>query len=73
MKEAYGKYIGKGLGIDFKQVIFWWKEDGNICCNDENVQLYQYEIEQEYILAVCVERKKHWQNEKIMFVNHREE
>lgn len=73
LKEAYGKYTGKGLGMDFKQIKFCWQEDGRIGCSDEKVLLYQYEIEQEYILSVCVERKEHWQEEKIMFVNKREE
>lgn len=73
LKEAYGKYTGKGLGMDFKQVIFRLQEDGSIQCSDEKVVLYQYEIEQEYVLSVCVERKGHWQEDEIIFVNRQEE
>lgn len=73
LKEAYGKYTGKGLGMDFKQVVFWWQEEGKLQCSDEKVLIYQYEIGQEYILSVCVERNERWQEEKIIFVNSQEE
>ena len=73
LKEAYGKYIGKGLGMDFKEVTFQWQENESIQCSDTKVLLCQYEIEQDYILAVCVEKEEHWQEEEIIFVNKQEE
>lgn len=54
LKEAYGKYTGKGIGENLRQVMFQWKESGDILCSDEKVEMYQWQIEKEYYLAVCV-------------------
>lgn len=73
LKEAYGKYVGKGLGIDFKKVTFTWRENGEIQCSDKKVRLYQCEIDQEYILSVCLEKKENWKEESIQIARVQEE
>lgn len=57
LKEAYGKYTGKGLSMDFKKIMFHWEEDGEIISNDSQVKFFQWEINQEYYLALCVDSK----------------
>ena len=56
LKEAYGKYTGKGLGTDFKKVQFRWDDCGNIYCSDEEVHVFQREVEEDYILSLCVKK-----------------
>lgn len=54
LKEAYGKYTGKGIGENLSKIVFQWNDSGDISCSDEKVAVYQWQIE-EYYLAVCVE------------------
>lgn len=56
LKEAYGKYTGKGLGTDFKMVQFQWDEQGNIFCSDEEINVFQKAVEENYILSLCVRK-----------------
>lgn len=56
LKEAYGKYTGKGLGTDFKKVRFRWDDCGDIYCSDEEVYVFQREVEEDYILSLCVKK-----------------
>lgn len=56
LKEAYGKYTGQGLGTDFKKVQFQWDDEENIFCSDEQVKVFQREIEESYILSLCVKK-----------------
>lgn len=56
LKEAYGKYTGQGLGTEFKRVQFHWDEDGNIFCSDAQVNVFQREIEKDYILSLCIQK-----------------
>lgn len=72
LKEAYGKYTGKGLGTDFREVQFRWDSCENIYCSDEDVKVFQQEIEEDYILSLCVrktsgnhELTNKWINDKI--------
>lgn len=72
LKEAYGKYTGKGLGTDFRKLQFRWDSCGNIYCSDEDVKVFQQEIEEDYILSLCVRRTSgnheltnKWINDKI--------
>lgn len=60
MKEAYGKYMEKGLAMDLKRIVFSWQEDGSVICNDENVKVCQWEIDEEYILSLCIEPQADW-------------
>lgn len=62
LKEAYGKYTGKGLGTDFKKVQFHWEDSGEIYCSDEEVNVFQRELEDDYILALCI---KNVENHKL--------
>lgn len=57
LKEAYGKYTGKGLSMDFKEIMLYWREDGEIFSNDSTVRFFQWEINQEYYLALCVDSR----------------
>ena len=54
LKEAYGKYTGTGIGENLKQIIFQWNELGEIACSDEEVRMFQWCLEEQYYLAVCV-------------------
>lgn len=56
LKEAYGKYTGEGLGTDFKNVKFKWDDNGNIFCSDDKVNIFQKELEENYILSLCVKK-----------------
>lgn len=60
LKEAYGKYLEKGLVMDLKSIVFSWQEDGEVICSDENVKVFQWEICGEYILALCIETEADW-------------
>lgn len=59
LKEAYGKYTGKGIGENLKDVVFSWNDLGKVACSDENVALFQWFIEEQYYLSVCVKRSVH--------------
>lgn len=56
LKEAYGKYTGKGLGWDFKMVKFHWDNQGNIFCSDEQINVFQKVVEEDYILSLCIKK-----------------
>lgn len=56
LKEAYGKYTGKGLGADLKMVQFHWDNQGNIYCSDEQINVFQKEVEENYILSLCIKK-----------------
>ncbi|MDE6313171.1 MAG: 4'-phosphopantetheinyl transferase superfamily protein [Lachnospiraceae bacterium] len=56
LKEAYGKYTGKGLGEDMKSIFFAWDIEGKICCSDKEVFAFQWFVEGEYYLSVCVSK-----------------
>lgn len=57
LKEAYGKYIGKGLVMDLKEVAFQWHNDNEIECTDEAVRVFQWKIGPEYYLSLCMEKQ----------------
>ena len=57
LKEAYGKYTGKGLVMDLKEVAFHWQNGVEIECNDGSVRVFQWKIGQEYYLSLCVEKQ----------------
>lgn len=57
LKEAYGKYTGKGIGEDLQKTFFQWNEMGEINCSDQSVLAFQWIIEEEYYLSVCVSRE----------------
>lgn len=72
LKEAYGKYTGQGLRTPFKEIQFRWDKDGNIFCSDEQVNVFQREIDEDYILSLCIQRTpgnlkltNKWINDKI--------
>lgn len=62
LKEAYGKYCGKGVGIDFKKLIFspehWSKQENEIRSNQENLLFLQWKIDSNYFLSLCIEKDR---------------
>ena len=60
LKEAYGKYCEKGIGIDFKNIFFdlgsWSDEKKEIKSNQENLSFLQWKIDSDYILSLCTEK-----------------
>lgn len=60
LKESYGKYCEKGIGMDLKKIFFALNpsaEQGNeIASNQENLLFFQWKIEPDYYLSVCMEK-----------------
>lgn len=52
LKEAYFKYKGTGIGTDIKDVSFEIAES-KIYCSDKSSKLSFYDVEEEYICALC--------------------
>ncbi|MBQ8762823.1 MAG: 4'-phosphopantetheinyl transferase superfamily protein [Clostridia bacterium] len=52
LKEAYFKCTGTGLGADIKDVCFEITRNG-VSCSENNFDCSFYEIDKEYICAVC--------------------
>ena len=56
LKEAYSKYIGSGITMDFKSVSFALTDTGTVQCSDPGVDCIQYDLDGEYQIALCSQK-----------------